>query len=135
MANGKTQFKVAGSGNILQLPMIADITAATWTAFMIGFAVPPTASQIKLVGCTTGTSNQGIGVAPNGSYSIPSNYESYANHIAGTANPAPMSCHTGANGAVNLTCEMALESSNIYGVVTNAGTDAFLYCIGFTDNL
>ncbi|MHA3052540.1 hypothetical protein [Acinetobacter sp. ANC 4640] len=125
----RVQYAVLSGSNTAALPVIASGSQGTWSATApvyvsasISNSVPPTAPSIKLkVSGYNGGTAVFTGVAPNASYS----------GVSSAAPPIISGDSTAA--ATTQSCDIILESSNIY--IYSSGAGGLFQCIGWEDNL
>lgn len=118
-----THYVVTASTNTASLPAMANgsagsVSVPTWVGIALGAFVPPTASSVYVsANGDVGGTGVAIIVAPNNAYGN-----------ATSTNPPPVAVGTGSILSIS---EMPIESSNIYWA--SAGTDGYLFCIGWDD--
>ncbi len=117
------QYTLVTPSNTQAYPSVGSTASATFAALATGPVVPPTASIIKVIAANA-TSQAQFTIAPNNIASV-----------TGTTTNIPMCAiidGAGGNQGV-LTCEMLLESTNIF-VATTLGT-AVVGAVGWRDQV
>ena len=131
-AGNQAQYTVATASNTTSLPVITSSFGTFWTAQSVVNFVPTTATRIKMSTVfqptVNNTTNNTVGVAPNGNYTTALGATGTACSFTSASNIIGNLVFGG-----NLYCELMLESSNVYtGFVNTNGT---LLALGWTDKV
>lgn len=119
----RAHYVVTATSNTSALPVmgngtVGDVSIPTWIAIALAGFVPPTASNVLIM------ANGDIGGTPAAVIAAPNN--AYGNTTS--TNPPPIAALTGSVTNINA---LPIESSNIYWA--SAGTDGYLFCVGWDD--
>jgi hypothetical protein len=119
----KVQYKVVSGGNLTGLPLLCsgtqgDVTTPSWIGFSVVSYVPTTASVVKFVATSNGSSSIESCISPN--------------NAAGTFGSSSNSPMGGGASWGKTQCEIILETTTIY---VGAQANTWVNVVGWEDNL